>query len=561
MQSLTRSWLRWRDFPEDRPRLFRLAPYLLSVWSGVAVFAGFEPVRSASMAYVALIPLLLALRMRPDAARRLGYLGGLACWLPSLWFLSPVTLPGAVVLAAYCALYWVPAAALWSGLLKHWTPRKPLLGLRLVLGGAAVWALLEGLRGRLLTGFPWNNLGVSQVDNPALIQLASLGGVEALSFVLVAMNLGLGLTLISLGASLLRRGPRRMHPELYVPILLLVLSFSWGGRELRRVAAAETETLRVAVIQPNIEIKWDVDESDYIRKVLWEQSQLAAMFQPELLIWPETALPDELRVSRESMNLVRDVVELGVPLLLGTLDVVFTEEEDGSFSAKYYNAAMLVDTEGVLRSLYWKRHLVMFGEYIPFANLFPFLRSMTPMPEDVTPGTEPGVKSLPGRNIDMGMLICFEDLMPYLSRDLAAEGARLFVNQTNDAWFDPLWGSRAHLDNAVFRSIEQRRPTVRATNTGVSAWIDAAGRVRQRFQDPVTGSVRLRGFDLFDLEIPLEPETTLFHRYPLGFLFLSAGLSLLLWRGKERGNQPRDSKKTINPKGHPPPDHEVGDPS
>lgn len=498
-------------------RLRGAAPYLLSVWSGVAVFAAFEPLNAASMAYVALIPWLVALRLWPQRAKRISWVGGLACWLPSLYFLRPVTVVGGIVLAMYCALYWIPAGMFWARGLRDWQPQRPLRGLAWVVSGAAAWSLLEWTRGWMLTGFPWNALGTSQVQQTALIQLAAWGGAELISFVLVCVNLGVGLTLLGWMERLRERHAPRMHPELYAPILLLVLSFSFGSRELRRQAEVPVAVMRIAVVQPNIEVKWDDDQQAYIREVLWTHSQLAARTEPDLMLWPETALPDELRFSRESMNLVRDVVSLGAPLLLGTLDAVFTEAPGGGYVADYFNAAMLVDIDGVLRSVYWKRHLVMFGEYMPFANLFPFLRAMTPMGEDVTPGEDPGIMLHPESGHRMGILICFEDLMPGLARDLVAEEAELFVNLTNNAWFDPYWGSRAHLQNAVLRSVESRRPLVRATNTGVSAWVDHRGVVRQVFEDPESGRVRIRGSALFPVEIPLEFETSFYHQHPLRF--------------------------------------------
>lgn len=515
----------------------------LAALSGFLVFASFPPLNGASVAFLALIPWVWALRMCPEARGRLSYVGGLCCWIPSLWFLSPVTIPGALLLAAYCALYWAPAGWLWGRFLTTWTPERPLRGLRFVIGGAAWWCALESLRGWLLTGFPWNFLGVSQWENYSLIQIASLGGATAVSFVVAALNLGVALSVMSLAETLGERKPRRMHPELYLPILLLAVAFTWGAGELRRLHAREMEAstvLRTAVIQPMAANKWSEELADENYRVLWELSRNAMYTNPDLIIWPETALPEELRYSGRSADLVRNLVEeAGAPLLLGSLDFETREEED-ALERIYYNSAFLVDREGRLAAEYRKRHLVMFGEYMPFARRFPFLRSLTPMPEDITPGAGSGVLKLPDRDLRLGMLICFEDLMPYLARDLVEQGADLFVNQTNDAWFDPLWGSVAHLSNAVFRSVEQRRPTVRATNSGVSGWVDDRGVVRGRIEDRETGEVRVRGSSPFEVRIPEEPETTWFYRHPRLFPVACWLMSLLLWtrRGTAGGEGP-----------------------
>jgi apolipoprotein N-acyltransferase len=499
----------------------------LAALSGLLVFAAFPPFNQSELAFIALIPFVWALRLAPENKGRLAYTAGLWQWMPGLWFLSPVTIPGALSLAAYCGLYWIPVGWIWGRFLKSWRADRPFIALRFVLGGSAWWCVCESLRGWLLTGFPWNYLGASQWENYSLIQLASLTGVPGLSFLLVSLNLGISLSVMGLFESMGKRQARRMHPELYLPILLLVLGFSWGGRELRRLYHQPGQTIRIGVIQPLAENKWSPELARENFRVLWQLSDAALSLQPDLLLWPETAVPEELRYSETASEMVKNLVKSGTPLLLGSLD--FETKNDGDHVERiYYNSSFLIGTAGDIIGEYRKKHLVMFGEYMPFGNLFPFLRSLTPMPEDVTPGKAPGVMTLPGNGIKIGMLICFEDLMPELARTLVAEGADLFVNQSNDAWFDPLWGSQGHLANAVFRSVEQRRPMVRGTNSGVSAWIDSRGVVMDVIEDPLSGKRQIRGFKVFDIQVPEEPETTFYYQYPRAFIQLCLGVSLLL---------------------------------
>jgi apolipoprotein N-acyltransferase len=525
--------------PARKDKIRRRAAWALSGLSGLLYFLSFPPVGANSAAWICLLPWVVALRLYPAASARLSYLAGLCAWIPGLWFLSPVTIPGALVLAAYCALFFVPAGLAWSGLLSRWTPQKPMLALRFVLGGAAFWCALESLRGWLFTGFPWNGLGVSQWENYALIQIASLGGVEAVSFIVAALNLGIAVSLISVFESVGTGGRRRMHPELYLPILMLSVAFTWGARELRRQMRVEREVFRVGVVQPLADNKWSQEQADENYRVLGDSTELLRLQTPDLILWPETALPDELRRSASAGQLVRNLVDQGTPILLGSLDSEQIEEE-GVFEFRYYNSAFLVKPGGILAGEYRKRHLVMFGEYIPFGKLLPFLRSLTPMPEDVSPGDKPGLMEMPLWDFKLGLLICFEDLIPGLARDLVTGGARLIVNQTNDAWFDPLWGSRGHLANAVFRSVEQRRPMVRATNSGVSAWIDEKGVVRARIEDPLNpgpgARYRVRGSTVFAVELPKHPETTFFHRHPRAFVLTCWVLSLLL-AGKQKPSE------------------------
>ena len=513
------------------------AAFALAGLSGFLLFASFSPLEWGEMGYVALIPFVWALRMAPANRLRLSYTAGLVFWLPSLWFLTPVTYAGWFCLAAYCALYFLPVGWAWGRALAAWSPEHTWRGIRLVVGGAAWWCLMEQLRGWALTGFPWNQLGASQWENYGLIQIASLGGVTAVSFVLAAFNLGVAISLMGLFETVGKRLPRRAHPELYIPILLLAVSFTWGAGEMRRQAAAPSRSLRVAVLQPLAAMheKWDPDLIRENYRVLWTHSDLALdSIQPDLLVWPETALPETFGAP-QGKTMLEDLTRYHVPILFGALESKDRTTADGVTRTLYWNSSILVDPKTGTTEVYRKNHLVMFGEYIPFAKVFPFLRSLTPFPEDVTPGKGGGVLSLEDPALRMGILICFEDLMPALSRKWAAEGAELFVNQTNDAWFDPHWGSRAHLANAVFRSVEQRRPTLRATNSGVSSWVDTRGVVRDIMRDPETGRVQYRGFSPFQLSIPENPATTFYHRKPHVFPWACAAMALLLISGPEWG--------------------------
>ena len=522
---------------EMRERRKALASWVLSSFSGILLFAAFPPVGASHLAFVALIPFVVALRWNPGARCRLGFLAGLFFWIPSLWFLSPVTIPGAVFLAAYCAAYWILLGGVWGWAIKQWTPHRILESLALVIGCAAFWCLLEWIRSWFLTGFPWNELAVSQWENYGLLQVASVGGTRLISFVIVLMNLGISFSLLGLVEQLGTGKRNRMHPELYLPILVLCIGFTWGMKEMHRLfpEGQEQRSFRIAAIQPLAENKWTEELAAENFRVLWELSDAAVSLKPDLLVWPETALPEELRYSTKAVSMVQNLVANGTPLLLGSLDFETTSNEKNQVERIYYNSSFLVDSSGDIAEEYRKQHLVMFGEYMPFAKFFPFLRALTPMPEDVTPGEGSGVIQVKGLDLKLGMIICFEDLMPGLSRDRADEGAQLLMNQTNDAWFDPLWGSEAHLAHAVFRSVEQRRPTVRVTNSGVSAWIDTRGVVRDRIEDPLTDEIRIRGFKTFEVEVPADLETTFYHRYaylfPVVWAFLSA---LILFAKMER---------------------------
>ena len=149
--------------------------------------------------------------------------------------------------------------------------------------------------------------------------------------------------------------------------------------------------------------------------------------------------------------------------------------DDSGRAIKYFNSAFLYQPGGSAPQTYAKRHLVLFGEYIPLEQWIPFLRVLTPVEESFTPGREAVVFRM-GRRA-FAVLICFEDTVAGLARDCVRAGARLLINQTNDAWFDPSWASRQHMAQCVFRCVENRVSAVRATNTGITCFIDRQGRI------------------------------------------------------------------------------------
>jgi apolipoprotein N-acyltransferase len=143
----------------------------------------------------------------------------------------------------------------------------------------------------------------------------------------------------------------------------------------------------------------------------------------------------------------------------------------------YFNSSFLFDPERGLTQTYAKQHLVIFGEYIPLDDVYPWLRRLAPIEESFTAGSVQTVFRLDTSPRAFAVLICFEDTVAALARRAVRAGARLLVNQTNDAWFDPSWASRQHMLQCVFRCVENRVPAVRSTNTGITCYIDRTGRV------------------------------------------------------------------------------------
>ena len=454
--------------------------------SAALLFAAFPPLEWPALAWVALVPILLySLEAPPRAAALSGFFAGALYWLATLAWLTRVSWAGWMALSLYCALY---SAAFTLGVAAWAGPRagRPGWGSRLALAPAlaAGWVGWEYLRSVLLTGFPWNALGVSQFTNTPVIQLAELGGVPLVSGLVALVNAAVALVLFRW----MKRGAVRGAAPSVEPLmaaLAVALALGYGRWAVRRLPP-EPDALRVAAVQVNVPQaeKWSESWTAEInRRVRAASLEAVARDRFDLLIWPETVVPDFVRTSRISRRLVDDVLESGVPLLLGAMDF-----EAGDGRTRYYNSAFLFEPGGGEPQVYAKQHLVLFGEYVPFSKWLPWLRALTPFEENFSPGSGPVVFRLPGGGPPesagaprtVGVLICFEDTVARLARAAVRAGARLLINQTNDAWFDPSWASRQHLAQSLFRCVETRVGLVRATNTGVTCRIDRLGRIRER---------------------------------------------------------------------------------
>ncbi len=436
------------------------------------------------LCWVVLTPLISAIWFSGSGSVRraaaLGYVAGLAFYWPAFHWLTTVTGIGWFLLAFYMALY--PAA--WGAFIAYTRPAagdftRSGANLRLALAGAAAWVALEWVRGWLFSGFGWNTLGSALHGQLAFIQIAELTGVGGLSALVVLTNLIAVITVQRFRSEIHTRRIRP-HWDFSVTMAVIALIFLYGVRALFRPVPEGTTELRVAAVQPNIPQyqKFDPAFEDAIFERLTHLTQAALALEPQLLLWPEAATPRGLFADQRNFAFVRDLAEqTDAAFLLGTLDHD-AERRD-------YNIAALLTHRAKAIQTYRKMHLVPFGEYIPFRQSFPLFAWVVGdlVPSDFTPGTEPVVMEFGSEPaVRTGVLICFEDTLGELTRRFVLGGAQILVNVTNDGWFLDSPASRQHLANAIFRAVENRRPLVRAANTGVTAFIDAQGRVTHRLE-------------------------------------------------------------------------------
>ena len=355
----------------------------------------------------------------------------------------PLALLLTVLFVAGLALF--PAVTLWL--------YRRLTGPRLAwLSFAGAWVLGEWLRTWLFTGFPWLLLGTSQVDSP-LAPWAPVGGVYLLSLITALTG--------TLGVELLRRRAWAAVPIAALWLTPLVLPAQW--------TSPAGEPLRVALLQGNLDqaIKWTAEGQ---REAANRYSELtrAQDDDPDLIVWPEAALPMFEREARPILERVQSNLAPDTALLTGIL------QRDGE--GLYYNSVIgLGNVEGEYR----KTHLVPFGEYLPLESLLAGTIAFfdLPMPA-MTPGPE-GQAPLRAAGTTIGNAICYEII--YADRVAAqARHAALLLTVSNDTWFGRSIGPLQHLQMARLRALENGRQVIRATSNGVTAIIDERGHITAR---------------------------------------------------------------------------------
>jgi apolipoprotein N-acyltransferase len=352
--------------------------------------------------------------------------------------------------------------------------RVPLWGRPAV--GAWLWAGMELVR-TVVLGMPWELLGHTQFRNLWLIQIADLGGVYAVSFVMAFVSLALGEMLVARD-----RGRARAAVGLAIACGLLAATLGYGVVAMR-VQAGTPDHARartVAVVQGNVpnEFRWKRVHFQRVAAIYAQLSTSAARAGVDLIVWPENAVnfyfdrePMLRALVAPSARLARDGLLLGAPRLT-----------DGGTA---HNAAYLLASDGTVAAIYDKQRL------LPLAEADPLGRARAARPEApvYAPGGPGGV--LVAGTTKIGAVICYEVLLPSLVRDRLRDGAELLVNLANDAWLDPGDGAalRQHFSMSVFRAVEARRFLVRAAGTGISAIVDPTGAIQATIPAGEAGSL------------------------------------------------------------------------
>jgi apolipoprotein N-acyltransferase len=551
-------------------------PTVLAVLAGGLLAAAYPRPEVAGLGWVAPgLLMVAALGCPPAKAFWTGYWGGLVFWGISLYWLLWIPVAfwpvlGWLALSGYLALYqgvwtWLGAFLLpggagagagtaaqnWDRGLARLLNLPRLTRMAWTLAAAVCWVALEMIRARLLTGFPWNLLGVSQYTMLPLVQLAKVTGVYGLSFIMAWTSLALVIAAAGIARFPSRRG--WLTGELAAPAAVVAAVWLWGARECYQgLGAMTTPVVRMALLQPSVPqtLIWNSREDEARLQRLVKLSREALAARPDVLVWPEAAAPGFLRFDSNVWAAVSGLAQSSNTwLVVGSDDA----EPANNGGEHYFNSAFLVSPEGLIRNRYRKRHLVMFGEYAPLARWLPFLKRLLPVGEGFSPGTEAVHFEWPltaagGAKVRAAVLICFEDVMAGLVRRSVESDTDFILNLTNDGWFRESEAQYQHAANAVFRAVETGRPLVRCTNNGRTCWVDTLGRIRE-MESHVAGerpSVYDEGWHL--VTVPLPPQgaagLTFYHRHGDWFgwacMGAAAGLAGWRWRQGPRRQPPAD---------------------
>ncbi len=437
---------------------------IICLISGAILSLAFAPFDIALIAVLA--PALLFycwLNTRPGTAFVYGYLFGLGMFSTGVnWLHISINLYGGVNLAGSLALTYLLVAFLalypaFVGYLgRKYICTSDTICLLVIL--PALWTIAEWCRAWIFTGFPWLNLGYSQIDKP-LSGLSPVVGIYGLSW------------LVCFSAALLVYVFYTSTKKKMIAIFSLVIIWSFAGAAKHiSWTTPDAKELSVALVQAAIpqEIKWNAEQRQKTVELYLSLSE--PYWGNDLIIWPETAIPAFYHDAGTVIGLLETLTKKhGTDLITG---IPFKDQE----TDKYFNSIITIGNE---TGIYYKRHLVPFGEYLPFdKKLRPLLNFLKIPMSDFSSGADEK-PLIYAAGVPVGVSICYEDIFGEEVIDALPE-AGVLVNISNDAWFGDSIAPHQHLQMARMRALETGRYLLRATNTGISAVINEKGNIIAR---------------------------------------------------------------------------------
>jgi apolipoprotein N-acyltransferase len=453
-----------------------LQKYFPALISGLLLTLCFPKPGFSYLAFFALVPWLVSIRsLSIKESFYSGFIAGLFHFLTLIYWIVPTVhvygglhiifaIATLTLLCFYLALY----SAIFAFLLK----KIDLESFFTPIFAALLWVGLEYIRTYAFTGFAWGCLGYSQYENLFLIQIADFSGVYGVSFIIVLVNYIL--------ADLWSQGKKHIDKKHILQVALAILfvggAFFYSSYKINNIdheiKTAKKTTIKL--VQGNIkqDLKWtDSFKTKTVEKYI-NLSTFETKIKPDLVIWPETALPFYYGYDRQLSDMVDKCIRSSsTNFLIGS--PAFERDEN---MIRYYNRAYMLNRFSIVKRTYDKSHLVPFGEYVPLGDYLGFLGKITAQAGNFSAGDK-AFTPLEFNDHKTGVLICFEILFPSIASKFVKNGADILTTITNDAWFGDTSAAQQHFAIAVFRAVENHRTMARAANTGISGFIDPKGKI------------------------------------------------------------------------------------
>ncbi|MEC7872661.1 MAG: apolipoprotein N-acyltransferase, partial [Candidatus Neomarinimicrobiota bacterium] len=323
-----------------------------------------------------------------------------------------------------------------------------------------LWVSMELIRSYGPLAFSWSNLALTQTKFISILQIIDTTGSEGVAFWIIFINVALYLSFFT----------NKLNPKKNLILFLMaIIPIFYGSYKLHALKNINWEKRNISIIQPNIDPnqKWEASYRNELYEVMDSLNTIAYSLKPDLVLWPEAALPNYMRVSYLNNKFEKLVDSTSIPLMMGTLDY-----KASSNDKKIYNGSIFFSSKK--NKLYHKLFLVPFAEYIPLSSIFPILKQLNFGQGNFSHGDEFTTFELD--SVLFSNMICYDSTNPLLARKFFVEGARFLTIEANVAWLQNSSGVRQYYEIAKLRAVEYRTGIAMSANTGISAIINPFGK-------------------------------------------------------------------------------------
>jgi len=447
--------------------LYNLKPWIQAIISGITIGITYHPFNIGFLAWVGFTPLFYIF-IHGDSKSNIinGYIFGLTYNLTAFYWIgsnsgaSFITVISSLFAAVlYLSIYWS-----FAGLIFSIIPTSQRRSIGNFLFPFLI-VTIEWFRSLGPLGFPWANIALTQSEYIYILQVIEITGTYGISFIVISINV------IIYNAI----NKKTFIKDGLFPVIIFLIGISIVGWARMQSLNETQKEINAVIVQPNVDpnIKWH--EKEEIISFMDSLHHEAAGLNPDIIVFPETALPSYLTRDYKTRKMLQETVnEYNIPLLTGTIDVVIENN-----NKNYYNSAMWLTPNSNFK-IYSKIHLVPFAEYDLFPEIF---HPLTWLNINIDRGSFKSGKEykiFKCNNISFSDIICYESSIPRIVREFVAMGSELLIIQANDGWLGNSYGPHQHFELARLRAIENRIPVLRSANTGISGIIKPDGTVQRK---------------------------------------------------------------------------------